>query len=290
MRKRVIDEICDYVKFLNDTYNIEVTLHPLGWDDYLFHTRIVECNSHKNVLCQQLKIANHESNNMCFEEQYKCFEKRNGPDSYFFTCFAGVTQFICPIYRGVDAVGYIAVGNFYEDKRAGLQLLKTYCDTENINYKNMKDFYEDAITELKFSKEFLDTIIAPICSMIEVAYLQSSDVPLYDDDESFYLRLLSYIKTNYTKKLSVEYLSKRQNCSVSYLSHFFKKQSGMSLPEYINFLRINDAKKYLEMTNMSIQEIAFALGYSCSNYFSTIFKQKVGCSPKKYREKTNAEK
>ena len=64
----------------------------------------------------------------------------------------------------------------------------------------------------------------------------------------------------------------------------------MSLPEYINFLRINDAKAYFEMTNMTIQEVSNVCGYSSANYFSTAFKKIVGISQKKYKEQLNAEK
>ena len=290
MRINIIDEICDYIRFLNTTYNLEITIHPMGWDDYLFHTRIVECNAHNNLFCHQIKIVGDETNNICLKEQYNCFQQCHANEIFYYTCFAGVTQLIFPVYNGKSKIGYVAVGNFYTDRNEALNLLHSHCKNNNVDFNNMKVFFDSCITEMTYSKSLISTIVNPILSMIEIAYLQGEDVPVYDDNDSFYLRLLSYIKTNYTSNISIKYLAKRQNCSVSYLSHFFKKQCGMSLPEYINFLRINDAKTYLEMTNMSIQEVANLCGYSSANYFSTAFKKIVGVSPKVYREKLNIDK
>ncbi len=284
MRLNIIDEICDYIRFLNTTYDIEVTIHPLGWDDYLYHTRAVECNVHKNLFCHQMKMFSDEQNNLCYKEQYNCFKQCNANDPFYYTCFAGVTQLIFPMYNKNSKIGYVAVGNFYDDREESLNKLKSHCKKYNIKYEVIAPLFDISLKKSKHAKTLISTLVSPILSMIEIAYAQDEKVPTYDDDNSFYLRMISYISTNYTSNITIEYLATRSTCSVSYLSHFFKKQSGMSLPEYINFLRINDAKIFLEMTNMSIQEIAYSLGYSSSNYFSTVFKNQLGVSPKLYRE------
>lgn len=289
MRLNIIDEICDYVRFLNSTYGFEITIHPLGWDDYLLHTRIVECNAHKNLFCHQIKIHSDEQNNFCFQEQHNCFKRCNSNDAFFYTCFAGITQLIFPLYNKNAKIGYLSVGNFYTDKNESLKILYAHCKKYNIDTDVMNPFFESCVKELNHSKSFIATLVNPILSMVEIAYLQAEKIPTYDDDNSFYLRLISYISTSYTSNITIEYLAKRSNCSVSYLSHFFKKQCGMSMPEYINFLRIKDAKNYLEMSNMSIQEIAYSLGYSSSNYFSTVFKKQLGVSPKEYKENLKSE-
>jgi AraC-like DNA-binding protein len=49
-------------------------------------------------------------------------------------------------------------------------------------------------------------------------------------------------------------------------------------------LRIEDAKLLLLNSELTVTEIAFSVGYGDSNYFSNIFKQKVGMSPRDYRK------
>lgn len=72
--------------------------------------------------------------------------------------------------------------------------------------------------------------------------------------------------------------------SPNYLSKKFRDETGMNLREYINQLRINEAKRLLLSTNMTISEVAGELGYDNSSYFSTVFKKICGVSPVKWRE------
>ena len=59
---------------------------------------------------------------------------------------------------------------------------------------------------------------------------------------------------------------------------------GESIPNYVNKLRIEDAKGLLKSTSLSTTEIAYLVGYTDSNYFSALFKEKVGVSPREYRK------
>lgn len=69
-----------------------------------------------------------------------------------------------------------------------------------------------------------------------------------------------------------------------YLGQLFKKETGLSLNDYINKVRINKAKKLLKETGAMVYEIADQVGFSDSQYFSTVFKKIVGVSPKEYRD------
>ena len=68
------------------------------------------------------------------------------------------------------------------------------------------------------------------------------------------------------------------------MSTQFNKATAKSLREYINELRISDAKRLLKESSLSVTEIAFLIGFDSSNYFSEIFKKQVGISPLKYRK------
>lgn len=98
------------------------------------------------------------------------------------------------------------------------------------------------------------------------------DLPGGRARDVFYQRVVAYLEDHYRTNLSLETLAKANHCSASYLSHMFKAMSGLSLRAYINALRIRDAVVYLENTDMPVSEIAYALGYGDSNYFSTVFQ------------------
>ena len=63
----------------------------------------------------------------------------------------------------------------------------------------------------------------------------------------------------------------------------FKSASGMTLNQYINTLRVDEAKAMLNATDMSIQEISAVVGFNDSNYFTNVFHKLVGMSPREYR-------
>lgn len=71
--------------------------------------------------------------------------------------------------------------------------------------------------------------------------------------------------------------------SDDYLSKQFQKDCGISMPEYINRLRISEAGRLLASTNAKISEIALTLGFSNVSYFSSTFKKHSGVTPEQYR-------
>lgn len=72
-----------------------------------------------------------------------------------------------------------------------------------------------------------------------------------------------------------------------HVSRMYKKQTGVSLTDYINMYRIEKAKALLEETESSVSEIAVKVGYDNFTYFSTLFKKYVGITPNQYRKLKN---
>ena len=64
---------------------------------------------------------------------------------------------------------------------------------------------------------------------------------------------------------------------------FFKKDTGMTIPQYINKARIDRAKELLAVSDMAVGDVAEAVGYSNFSYFSKIFRQFESCTPREYK-------
>jgi DNA-binding response OmpR family regulator len=58
---------------------------------------------------------------------------------------------------------------------------------------------------------------------------------------------------------------------------------GISISDHINNLRLHESKELLKKSNLSISEIAYAVGFTTPNYFSSSFKNKFGMSPKEFK-------
>ncbi len=97
-------------------------------------------------------------------------------------------------------------------------------------------------------------------------------------------KVATYIQSNISKSFSVNELAKAQHMSVSSFRNKFKAYAGMSPQEYINTVRLGEASRLLTTTDTSILNIAAICGYGDPMYFSRIFRNKTGQSPREYRK------
>ena len=84
-------------------------------------------------------------------------------------------------------------------------------------------------------------------------------------------------------RINVKFLAKKLNCSSDYLSHLFRRETGMTLISYIKQLRVMQAKSLLETSTLNVQEVGRAVGYEDPGYFIRVFKKLTGLTPKGYR-------
>ncbi|MSS77494.1 response regulator [Anaerococcus sp. WCA-380-WT-2B] len=98
------------------------------------------------------------------------------------------------------------------------------------------------------------------------------------------LEMIAYIEKNYGEKISISDLEKKLNYSESMLNKKFKEYTSITFNDYLNRVRIKEAIKLLENTELMIIDIAFLCGFSNQKYFSKVFKKFVGISPGKYNK------
>ena len=99
--------------------------------------------------------------------------------------------------------------------------------------------------------------------------------------------VISYIDKHYKEKIYIEELSAMINVSPDYFTKMFKESIGKTPIDYINGMRVNSAMEMLCTTEMSMTEIADAIGFCNPNYFHKIFKQYMLTSPLAYRKSTH---
>lgn len=93
-----------------------------------------------------------------------------------------------------------------------------------------------------------------------------------------------YIEADLSANLSLSALANAQNVSAGYLSTVFKRETGMTVTQFVRRKRMNHAMNLLRTTRMQIQTIALHCGIADLQYFSKLFKKHSGKSPKEYRE------
>ena len=97
------------------------------------------------------------------------------------------------------------------------------------------------------------------------------------------IRTRNYINSNLDKELNLDSLSKTHFASKFHLLRLFKKYYGQTPIQYLTDKRIEKAKKLLN-EGLNVTETCFDVGFESPSSFCTLFKNRVGVSPSKYKK------
>ncbi len=277
-----IELIKNYITFLITECSLEITLHPWEKEELITLSDLALFNIHHNPYCTLVKTAKGGQES-CIFQQKKVFAK-SCEGCFSGVCHAGVFEYIYPITDGKNVFGFISVGGYRADDK------QKYIERTSVRFGVSKEQLEDAYGTLKPqpSKQKIDTLVLPLCNMLELAYIKSEEKTARES--RLIDKILQYIRQHYDTNITIDLLCDKFSCSRSYVSHSFKATSGKSFKKYLTDLRISHAKRLLEITSQSITEIAFSVGFNDSNYFSTSFLNSVGISPLAYRKQKRKNK
>jgi len=96
--------------------------------------------------------------------------------------------------------------------------------------------------------------------------------------------LLNYCINNYQKDITLEKLSKELYISKNYISQIFNQKLMISMPDYINYLRVNYAKQLLRETDETISNISTQCGFKSIRTFNHTFFKVTNKTPSEYRK------
>lgn len=97
-------------------------------------------------------------------------------------------------------------------------------------------------------------------------------------------RCIDYIYEHLNEKLTLNELAEYAGLNETYFSRLFRKETGVSLNEFVHNAKIATAENMLRFSDFSYSDIAFSLGFSSQSAFITLFRNRTGLTPKKYRD------
>lgn len=145
------------------------------------------------------------------------------------------------------------------------QLLDTVDLSELLNSSEFTFFFTDFLSNLLLIKE------APY---EERAY-----------EEQIIKNILQYIREHYSEELSLDQLGERFHMHPVTISRNFKAITGGTFLNYLKKYRMKEATKLLIHSNMLVGDIGKLVGYKTARYFSDIFREAYGMTPREYRRK-----
>ncbi|MEC9488250.1 MAG: AraC family transcriptional regulator [Halanaerobium sp.] len=96
-------------------------------------------------------------------------------------------------------------------------------------------------------------------------------------------RVIEYIRTSFSRDISLEELAEIARLSPYHFIRVFKKITGRTPFVYLKEVKVERAKELLEKTDLKMIEISLRCGFSNPSHFSTLFKKATGCTPSDYR-------
>lgn len=169
-----------------------------------------------------------------------------------------------------------------------LRSVKPSCVCAGSRMSELKQWYKQSLMlarkpgsfhPLTIEAGFKGTLVSLLsCDMS--AQASPHEALLSSDDSD---PIVSYMKTHFAENITLGLLSRRFGFNPNYLIKRFYDKTGLTPIQFLQEVRLEKAKEYLEFTALPISEIADRVGWTQS-YFSKILKRQVGLSPSQYRE------
>lgn len=247
---------------------------------------------HSNPYCMMVK-SDKRLWDKCQSMKKPIAEKcRVDQSIYYGMCHGGVEEYILPIFYNGQLIGTVHAGVFRSHNKAGERCVKKLAHTSFLNESTLLKLYRSSLREevpeadkikglLGIGADYLGRIYEEFT----VAYPSLlNQIRFNTNEDNILSHTLEYIKRNYSETISVKDIADFCHCSISYINHSFKKRMKVNIREYINILRVDAAKTYLNNTDLPVKEVALKVGYLDSNYFCKVFSGICGISPTGFRK------
>jgi two-component system response regulator YesN len=158
-----------------------------------------------------------------------------------------------------------------------------------IHHGIMNDKFEmvDKLRVLNIENNLkLEDVVVKLQEAIE-AFSKESLLHIKYETGSITNEIIQYIKLNYASRVGLENISQHVNRNNSYVSRIFKNETSVTITEFLNHVRIREAKKLLVTTDLKIYNISELVGYRNLDSFHIQFKKNTEMSPNKYRKQYN---
>jgi AraC family transcriptional activator of pobA len=147
-------------------------------------------------------------------------------------------------------------------------------------------FEASRICSLEIIRAELALMLASLCQDYDAEFAElSAKLPVMGRDGGHMRRIADFIGENYTRNPSILEAANAARLSKSRLCALIRQYTGTTFKTLIREMRIEEARERLVLTDDTITQVAYAVGYNDEKYFLRSFKNSVGMTPSTYRRK-----
>lgn len=165
-----------------------------------------------------------------------------------------------------------------EIKQDLLQIVFVYLHSKEIQATKL--FANDAFASLE--SQATDSLVNMMRYQVHLISLTIDYVTEVEQSDSIVQRAKNYVHQHYKEDISRTEIAESVFLTPEYMAKMFKKETGISLKQYISDYRISKAKELLANPAVRISDVAADVGYDNFSYFSTVFKKTTGYTPVEY--------
>lgn len=143
---------------------------------------------------------------------------------------------------------------------------------KNITFEQVFQTIQDIESLKKYMLEVIINIKRFIKHEKKISYDEHIEKAIY------------YINNNYNRNIRLKDVARYVNISETYLSRLFKRVMKVNFIDYINTIKIEKSKELLQTRKYTIQQVSEKMGYNNSSYFTQIFREIEGVTPKQYQQ------
>ena len=202
---------------------------------------------------------------------------------YMYECHAGLQEAVLPLMDGDAIIGYLMIGQSMLDdgKSKEEKWRELYARLENydIDFGALKKCFME---KLPVTEEFLCSAAKIMETCANHLHLTRS-IKLQEEDLA--KQIEEYIEAHMAENLTVEGICEEFGLGRTKMYQYVGHSFGEGIAREIRKIRMREAKRLLDETDLKIARVASKTGYSDYNYFTKIFKKEYGVTPRDYRKK-----
>jgi AraC-like DNA-binding protein len=209
-------------------------------------------------------------------------------EPYTAVCQAGLSDTAVPVRLGDRLIGFLQTGQIFRKKPTERQFQRTLkvlaewgvnTDREELR----KAYFATRVVEGKQHASVIKllSIFAQHLSILSNQILiqrNNSESPVITKAKAF-------IRDHHTENLRLGQVARFVNTSPFYFCKMFKKGTGLNFTDYLSRIRVERSKNLLLNPNLRVSEIAYEVGFQSLTHFNRVFKNTLGQSPTRYRER-----
>ena len=186
------------------------------------------------------------------------------------------------ILRNKSVLSTFFVNNLYEDQRTDYILFRTYDDPEIRNM--ILDMYIEQFEQDIYSDNVLTCMMSILFNRLMRKYAKTAQLPAAQEEHAYEsIEIINYLE-DHIRTATLSDMASHLNYSPAYCSRLIKKATGSTFVELLREIRLRQAENLLVSTPISVEKLAYEVGYESSESFIRVFKKNRGVTPARYRE------